>query len=533
MFINKISKNTKIIINSLQSYTENIKNFNVINSYNRILNYERNCKEKVFKNILLDGGFYNLGYLYRLQIARAALNSELVNEHAFIWDCNQFTCKNILNSLKIKNISNLKDSFTQENLLEAEIIYQEIKTKDGLINYVFPLGVPGIFIYDAILKGQKGPTVNFENKITKDYIFKYLSSIKFAENLINNFEPDIVLLSHAVSYQCAPLAWLAAKKRIPVLILYGQYGVPRLWRLKRPEDIFFGLGHPLKKDVKELNEKKIYPLRKTGAKYIKNRISGLYVSNDIGSKYAFQKKNKKKFDIPINKDKKMKTVAIYLGNWFDFPHQYGMSRFLDILDWINSTIKAASKNKNVLWLIKAHPMDKWYGGLTLKDILKEKLPSNIILLPNEYPGKSAIEISDALITCHGTSALEFASLGKPVMVPDKGWYHDFGFTKYPKSKEDYLLSLSKDWFNKINKKKIESKAKLFAGLYFGIPDWQKNAVLPDDAFRQSLRAKLPKHIKKNKKIIIKEINLIKKWVNSGTIDYHTFKMKNSNKYSLP
>ena len=37
-----------------------------------------------------------------------------------------------------------------------------------------------------------------------------------------------------------------------------------------------------------------------------------------------------------------------------------------------------------------------------------------------------IENADALVTYHGTSALEYASLGKPVMVADRGWYHDFG-----------------------------------------------------------------------------------------------------------
>jgi len=533
MIINRLNKNIKNIINTLQSYSENLDNFKVLNAYNKIVNQQIKDKFQGFNNILIDGGFYNLGYYYRLQLVRAALNCKDKNEHAFIWDCNQFTCQNILNALKIDNVSYLKKSFRKDLKSEAEKIYKEIKTKHNLINYSFPKGVPGIFLYDAILKGQKAPTVNFNDHLVKDFILKYISSIEFSENLINNFKPDIILLSHAVSYQCAPLAWIASKKKIPVLILYGQYGIPRLWRLKKPEEIFFGIGHPSKKDLKDISSEKIEKLKIIGNKYIKKRISGLFISNDIGSKYAFLNKKNKQIDIIKNKHEKRQIVAIYLGNWFDFPHIYGMSRFLDILDWITSTIKSASKNKNVLWLIKPHPMDEWYGGLTLKDILKEKLPSNIILLPNEYPGKEMIENADALVTYHGTSALEYASLGKPVMVADRGWYHDFGFTKFPKSKEDYLISLTQDWYKSVDKKKIESNAKLFTGLYFGIPNWQKDAVLPDDAYRKTLRKDLPKFINSKNKVIKKEINLIQEWIESGERDYHTFKIKNSNEFALP
>ena len=45
----------------------------------------------------------------------------------------------------------------------------------------------------------------------------------------------------------------------------------------------------------------------------------------------------------ISNHKYKKKIAIYLGNWFDFPHIYGMSRFIDILDWIKESIKYAKK----------------------------------------------------------------------------------------------------------------------------------------------------------------------------------------------
>ena len=74
---------------------------------------------------------------------------------------------------------------------------------------------------------------------------------------------------------------------------------------------------------------------------------------------------------------------------------------------------------------------------------------------------------------------------------------------------------------------------MFTGLYFGIPNWQKDAVLPDDAYRKTLRKDLPKFINSKNKVIKKEINLIQEWIESGERDYHTFKIKNSNEFALP
>ena len=177
-------------------------------------------------------------------------------------------------------------------------------------------------------------------------------------------------------------------------------------------------------------------------------------------------------------------------------------------------------------------MDEWYGGLTLRDILNKKLPKNIIILSNNYSGKSVLENADALITYHGTSALEFAAMGKPVMVADKGWYHDFDFVIYPKSKEEYLNNLTKNWFSKVDVKESEKNAKLFAGLYFGVPYWQKNGILPDDADRKLLRKYLPEFIKNNSKVIKKEIKYLKAWIKTESIDYHTFKMKKTSQYTI-
>ena len=83
----------------------------------------------------------------------------------------------------------------------------------------------------------------------------------------------------------------------------------------------------------------------------------------------------------------------------------------------------------------------------------------------------------------------------------------------------------------VDMEKAKSKAQLFAGLYFGIPYWQKNIVLPDDADKLEIRQILPKFIKENKNQIKKEIEFLNKWIVSKSNDYHTYKMENSNRYT--
>ena len=207
-----------------------------------------------------------------------------------------------------------------------------------------------------------------------------------------------------------------------------------------------------------------------------------------------------------------------------------MNRFTDMLDWLEFTLKKASENKEVLWLLKPHPMEQWYGGTKLIEILINKLPDNIKLLPYSYSGKDIIEISDGVVTLHGTCGIEFAVMGKPVLIADKGWYHDCDFAIFPKSREDYGNLLTTNWFDKVNITKTKNQAELFSGIFFGIPNWQRDLILPDDGDKKLLRQKIPYFVRNESELIGKEINLIKRWMNSTSNDYHGFKILNNKKF---
>jgi hypothetical protein len=226
------------------------------------------------------------------------------------------------------------------------------------------------------------------------------------------------------------------------------------------------------------------------------------------------------------------VVAVYASNWFDFPHALGMSRFRDFLDWIESTLKVALATPSVRWLFRAHPGDRWYGGMTLQDVMPRSLPEHVTLLPDSYSGAAVMEMSDALVTYHGSAAVEYASQGKPVLVADRGWYHDCGFTVFPDSREHYLSLLSENWFNKVNVAAAKHRAEVFAGMYFCCPDWQAGATLPDDSDRTRLSQGLTSFTQTHEESIRREVATIREWLSSGSRGYHTFKMARSEAYAL-
>ena len=127
-----------------------------------------------------------------------------------------------------------------------------------------------------------------------------------------------------------------------------------------------------------------------------------------------------------------------------------MDRFRDFEDWILTTYNSILNNTDFIWIFRPHPGEDWYGGITLKDILPKDLPNHILILPKQLSGKSVMNIASGLITYHGTAGIEYAACGKPVMIADKGWYHDADFAIYPESRSDYVNLLSKNWLINID-----------------------------------------------------------------------------------
>jgi capsule polysaccharide modification protein KpsS len=118
-------------------------------------------------------------------------------------------------------------------------------------------------------------------------------------------------------------------------------------------------------------------------------------------------------------------------------------------EWILDTIETIKPIKNVNWLIKIHPAESWLnpenGIRALISKYYPVLPDHIRIIDadiniNPY---NFFEIIDGAITVFGTSGMELAYLGKPVILAGSVNYFNNGFTYDPKTIEEYRAFLKK------------------------------------------------------------------------------------------
>lgn len=487
-----------------------------------------NPHRTIVERPLLDGHFHNAGYWYRLQLLRSSLGTPGGNELAFVWKYNQRQCRNTLRQLGVSRVESLFDISRPTLKSDAKRLSGMVRRGEDVLDLRLPHDLPPSFLYDAILKRQRAASVNGKDPLIEQDIQEFIISIAAAETIIESHDPDLIAMSHTINTQCSPMAWLGTQNGIPVVTLFGNYGAPRFWRMNRPSEIYHSVDCPNGYDLDQLTDSQAAALADVGRRYLTLRISGR--SNDLGGRMAFSG-NVDPSRLQATRDSRP-VVAIYASNWFDFPHALGMSRFRDFLDWIQATLTVALATPSVRWLFRAHPCDKWYGGMTLKDSMPSDLPEHIVLVPEDWPGSLVMDVADAVVTYHGTAAIEYAALGKPVLIPDRGWYHDCGFALFPDSRDHYLELLSSDWFNRVDVRSAKHRAETFAGWYFCVPEWQADAIMSDDSDRTHLKKQMARRIGENGSYIDREISLIREWIIAGEHGYHTFKMKQAKDYSL-
>jgi len=487
--------------------------------------------QKCGGNVLIDGTFLNLGYFYRLQLARASLADQGFNEIAFLGRHNRRHCCASLKILGLKRFVEINSNKTEKHRNKAKNILKKIVSSKEFLAISLPSEYPASFVYDDILKKQRGATPDFNHTSTVEVLKETLDHIEDARKLLNLYKPRWLLMSHAITMERGPLVWEALQRKVRVLLLYGNYGTPRFFKMTSLAS-FFSVGRPEKKDMVFLAPKKKVNLRKIGLAYLYRRLKG--ASNDIGGKYAFSPKNSQKnSNCLFNFAQRKPVIAVYASNWFDFPHALGMKHFTDFYDWITLTYKIALGANHVNWVFRSHPCDEWYGGTSLRHVLPPHMPRHISLLPMGIPGKAIQEIADGLVTFHGTAGIEYAAAGKPVLLAEKSWYHDMGFSVCAKSRADYIRLLQKKWWLGIDKVKTQNSALEFAGMYFCAPHWQKTILMPDDSDRKGLVNTLEKRNFESNRSIRKEVRLIKDWLSSKNHWYHSYKMQNVSRYILP
>ena len=479
--------------------------------------------------VLVDGMWDNPNYWIRYALFRAAVGSAGGREVGVVGMYRAVEGRRTLERFgasRTTQVLELRGDMAAHRR-EARRLLTETRTAADVLSWRLPHGVPADFVYDGILKRQRSACVDLADGRLVGYVAEALASITAADRLLDSDRFELILLSHAVNFQFAALAWLAIRRGIPVVLLYGNYGVPRFVKLTEPADLYDAIDRPTAVDLSSISEARQQQLAAVGSAYLSKRMVG--ETDDIGARYAYQKASERVSRAALAEklgwDPGRPIVGVYASNWFDFPHPCGMSHFRDFLDWTEATLDAARRRRQVNWLFKAHPCDQWYGGVTLADLMPPmKAGGHVQLAPIDWNGSAVLEAMDAVVTYHGTVGIEAAAAGKPVLVADRGWYHDAGFVTWPRSRQEYLDLLAADWWKSVDLDATRRRAQVFAGWYFGRPAWQGGFVLTDDTVQAPIYARIRRLFAENPEALRREVDTIRAWYASEHRHYHTFKM---------
>lgn len=488
-------------------------------------------------SILVDGTWDNPNYWVRYSLFRAALGLAHANEVGFLGEHRHRECARSFANLGIQEVVKIQE-FSREKKRSVEIAHALLDAStrpEDVLTWKLPYDFPASFLYDGIQKRQRAASVDLEHPRILQDVAEAIDCLHAADRLLGSKDFTLIALSHAINFTCGAVAWRSAQIGIPSFVLFGMYGAPRFWRINTTEDFFCQSDAPSKADLDALSAEQSEHLASVGRDYLAQRRHGL--ASDIGTDYAFRRAtggiSRAKLVELMNWDADKPIVAVFTPTWFDFLHSFGMSYFRDGEDWLNKVIEVAKEVHSVNWLIRPHPLEAWYQGQSLDAVMPSVSQAHIRVAPREWNGAAVQAAADAFVTMHGTIGIEAAAIGKPVLVADRGWYHEHGFVKVAKSREEFLELLTTDWWVGMNLPCNARKAEIFSGWFFGTPSWQQNFFLEDDSHQEALYRNLPSKISAARSgDLRREIQTVRDWYLSNSPYYQSFKIRKAGLQNL-
>jgi hypothetical protein len=484
----------------------------------------------LYERVLVDGMWDNPNYWLRYAFIRAGLGLWRGHETGVIGQYSRVRSRDSFARFGVDDVVDLIGlrGPVSRHRATAQAMLAGVQTPDDLMALKLPEDFPAELFYDGLLTRQRRGAADPDDPLLVDYVAETLADLAAARRLIDEGNFDLVLLSHALNYDFSALAWCAMQAGIPVVILYGDFGTVRFMRIDCAEDFFFYINRPTPEEITGADPGLRARRLESGTDYLKRRLAG--DSEDPGAIFAYRQRtghlDRAGLAAHYGWNPETPVVCVYGANWFDFPHSVEMTNFRDFQEWIEATLAVARETPGVNWLFKAHPCDDWYPsslGPSFGALVDAVAEPHIALVSKDWNGRAIMEAIDAGITYFGTIGIELPSIGKPVMVADRGWYGEHGFVIWPGDRSAYLDALRGEWWRGHDSQAMAEAACEFAGWYFALPDWEDGYQFQDDSLQEAIYDDLPGFLDLFGPQIQNEISLIRDWVASGHRFYQVYK----------
>lgn len=301
----------------------------------------------------------------------------------------------------------------------------------------------GDIVYDVYLARKQVGTIKGIDYLVFELILKCIKRHMLVTKTLKTNNISAVLVSHRIGFLSGVLLRASMKYGCDTYSLAGMHR-GTLFKSDKKEMIEYEYA-PTKEDIDRLMA---LPQEKFDKVY--DFVNYLHIGGhcNMDAKNAFAEDsdfydNKEVFAKDYNLDPNKKNIFVMLHALTDHPHaHFKWMIFNDYADWFLKTLEFAKKDKNVNWIFKQHPSDKFYPT---KDINFQQLfknaPDNVVFLDNKtkFDTRSLIHISDAIITCLGSAGFEIPAMGAiPSITAGDHYYHGFGFSTNPKTKKEYF-----------------------------------------------------------------------------------------------
>ncbi len=332
----------------------------------------------------------------------------------------------------------------------------------------------------------------------------------------NQFIPNKILFHCALKKNTPVYTWEGSTSMGFIGRLYKKYEDRNLIKIQFSSK----LSKLLSKIFKNQNLLKIIKKNKD----IEN-IGKETIWSEKKPKKTYSFKDRKQFNKFFNFENNKKNILFLPHAMSDNIFNSEWNIFKTSYNWFYETISEIIDLDYVNWIIKPHPYEYKFPGVTARDIFNEKVKvrkKNIFFLNENLHINEIYKYVDVVLTGNGSAGFEYPSLGIPTITTSDAKYSNFKFTYAPKHKKDYIDLLKKlDKLKKPNKQTIKN-AQIFWLAYNNIIGNSHN-FLP----------KINQHGKFKKNLFFKKLSESK--FKSKTNDFSkdiNFQLKNNNRHSL-
>ncbi|AMN43450.1 hypothetical protein [Rhodoplanes sp. Z2-YC6860] len=398
--------------------------------------------------VVADGMWFNPNHFFRLRLFLEALAAKGEN-FRLLGILRKKSDIRALNALRRLGFSEFlfveeDDEFCTEHFRkEADALLAKVRCYQDLLDIPLPEGVPAYTYYDTVLKLAAHPQPLLRDPIWSKTLAETLRNVAIYRRELDRRKIVHVVLSHPWKSEWATLLWLAIGRGIPSYHLTAFCEAIRIRRFRSRTDYATPVEHLPFDQFESLAPIVQQQLSEVGREDLARRVTG--TSTDINARYAFNPakriNDRNAARLMLSGQTARPVAVVYCHIWFDFPHTFGMKNFADMKDWMECTIEHIRTCDDVVWLLKPHPTENWYGGFSLADMAQD-LPSHVRVLPLNTDSQTVMTAADAIVTVHGTIGLEAAAQGLTVVMGDRSYFSDWKIGYAAQSRDDYRRLLS-------------------------------------------------------------------------------------------